>query len=224
MTPQERAQDIKGAIVAVVAFLTALWGWLGWGILLLACAMLVDYITGSAAARAKGEWSSDKAREGLRHKLGEIVAVGAAGVADLGVRVVLQAADVQPIFANVNWPDCFSLIVVLWYFFTELGSILENAGELGAPIPPWLRKGIAVLQTTAAKAAPEAAKEEEDEVILGMDEAGVIYVKGKHEKNGEKTEPKVTEDPDAPDEGVCIEVDEEDPPMQEIIADLKDVD
>lgn len=215
MTPQERAQDIKGAIVAVVAFLTALWGWLGWAILLLACAMLTDYITGSAAARAKGEWSSDKAREGLRHKLGEIVAVGAAGFADLGVRVVLQAADVQPIFASVSWPDCFSLIVVLWYFFTELGSILENAGELGAPIPPWLRKGIKVLQSTAAKAAPEAAKEEEDEeVILGMDEAGVIHVKGKHEVKA--AEPLTG--PEIPDP------DEAEPTMQEIIADLKDVD
>ena len=56
---QERAQDIKGAIVAVVAFLTALWGWIGWAILLLALAMVVDYITGSAAAKAKGEWSSE---------------------------------------------------------------------------------------------------------------------------------------------------------------------
>ena len=184
MTPQERAQDIKGAIVAAIAVLTAIWGWLGWAILLLACAMLVDYITGSAAAKAKGEWSSDIAREGLRHKLGEIVAVGAAGFCDLGVRVVLQAADVQPIFSEVAWPDCFTLIVTLWYFFTEVGSIVENAGKLGAPIPKWLKKGVAVLQSTTEKAAPEAAKEEDDEeIILGMDEIGVVHVHGKHESN-----------------------------------------
>jgi len=152
MTPQERAQDIKGAIVAVIAFLTALWGWIGWAMILLAAAMLVDYITGSAAAKAKGEWSSEVARAGLRHKLGEIIAVGAAAFADLGVRVVLHSADVLPLIGQIGWPDCFTMIVALWYFFTELGSIIENAGKLGAPIPDWMKKGVAVLQAKTGEA------------------------------------------------------------------------
>ena len=177
---QERAQDIKGAIVAVVAFLTALWGWIGWGILLLALAMVVDYITGSSAAKAKGEWSSEAARAGLRHKLGEIVAVGAAAFADLGVRVMLHTADLLPLIGEVGWPDCFTLIVTLWYLFTEVGSIIENAGKLGAPIPGWLSKGIAVLQNTAAKAGkvkdPDEPKTPETETPV---------VQGKHEKKTE---------------------------------------
>jgi hypothetical protein len=29
---------------------------------------------------------------------------------------------------------------LLWYIITELGSIIENAGKLGAPVPDWLKR------------------------------------------------------------------------------------
>ena len=175
MTAQERATEIKGLLVAAFTFLTALWGWLGWAVLLLAFAMVVDYVTGSAAARAKGEWSSPVAREGIRHKIGEIIAVGAAAFADLGVQVALHSVDLIPLIGQVAWPHVFTMIVVLWYFFTELGSILENAGELGAPIPSWLRKGIAVLQSKTGEAG---------EAVSGSDSGSetIEQPKGKHEK------------------------------------------
>ena len=220
---QERAQDIKGAVVALIAFLTALWGWIGWAILLLALAMLVDYITGSAAAKGNGEWSSEVARAGLRHKLGEIIAVGAAAFADLGVRVALHTADMLPLIGEVGWPDCFTLIVTLWYLFTEIGSIIENAGELGAPIPDWLKKGIAVLQNTAAKVGevPKADAPPEPE----PPEETVPMIQGKHEKRDPEAETVTTEEwtvsPDwtipHPETGGTAT-------LQEIIADLKDVD
>lgn len=34
-------------------------------------------------------------------------------------------------------------IVAAWYFFTELGSIVENAAAMGAPVPDFLKKLIA---------------------------------------------------------------------------------
>jgi phage-related holin len=43
---------------------------------------------------------------------------------------------------------------VLWYIFTELGSIIENAAQLGAPIPRWLRSIIASAKKTADSALP----------------------------------------------------------------------
>lgn len=201
MTAQERATEIKGLLVAVFTFLTALWGWLGWAVLLLAFAMLLDYITGSAAARARGEWSSEVAREGLRHKLGEIIAVGAAAFADLGVQVALHSVDLLPLIGQTEWPHCFTMIVVLWYFFTEVGSIVENAGELGAPIPSWLRKGIAVLQAKTGEAG--------EAVSVPDTGTGGEQPKGKHEKAVE--EPKTEIEPVSPEEAA------------EIIADAKDV-
>lgn len=38
-------------------------------------------------------------------------------------------------------------IVAMWYLFTELGSITENAAKLGAPIPKFLVKAIAKIKT-----------------------------------------------------------------------------
>ena len=192
MTAQERATEIKALLVAVFTFLTALWGWLGWAVLLLAFAMVADYITGSAAARARGEWSSPVAREGIRHKIGEIIAVGAAAFADLGVQVALHSVDLLPVIGQVAWPHVFTMIVVLWYFFTELGSILENAGELGAPIPGWLRKGIAVLQTKTGEAGEAVSGSDTDPK---QDE----QPKGKHEKA--PTYGPAVEDPEEKQDG-----------------------
>ena len=58
----EKAGDIKLFLTGLAASLTALWGYLGWAIVFLVLAMAADYITGSFAARAHGEWSSAVAR------------------------------------------------------------------------------------------------------------------------------------------------------------------
>jgi phage-related holin len=51
------------------------------------------------------------------------------------------------------------LVVTIWYIFTELGSIIENAGKLGAPVPEWLSKVILSLKTTTDKAVEPHPKE-----------------------------------------------------------------
>lgn len=164
----EKATDIKAFIAACIVALTALWGWLGWAIILLVLAMLTDYITGSLAARAKGEWSSEIARAGLRHKLGTVIAVGVAAFADLGVQVVVNSEIMVEQLRGFNWPHGFTLIVTFWYFLTELGSIIENAGKLGAPIHPWIAKGIKVLKaTTTPDVFPEAGETDTGEEYRG---------------------------------------------------------
>lgn len=37
-------------------------------------------------------------------------------------------------------------VVTMWYIFTEIGSIAENAQALGAPVPDWLTSGIKKLK------------------------------------------------------------------------------
>lgn len=37
-------------------------------------------------------------------------------------------------------------LVVFWYILTEAGSIVENVGAMGAPVPEWLKKAIAALK------------------------------------------------------------------------------
>lgn len=153
MNAPSKAQEIKALLAAGVAFLTALWGWVGWIIFLLIMAIALDYITGTAAAKATGEWTSKVAREGLWHKLGEIVALLVAALCDIAISVILHTGAAQ-IFEGLPYGNYITLVVATWYFFTEIGSILENIKKLGAPIPEWLISGARVLKGKAEEAAP----------------------------------------------------------------------
>lgn len=139
MTAPDKATEIKGAIALVLATLTALWGWLGWAIIIWAACVLLDYASGTAAARRAGEWSSDVARDGVWHKLGEIFAVLVAALCDIALKVVVEGSGV-PIPIEIG--AIITPVVLLWYIITELGSIVENAGRLGAPVPHWLQKSL----------------------------------------------------------------------------------
>ncbi len=162
MTTPDKAIEIKAILAAALAFFTALWGWTGWAVVILIGCMALDWITGSWAARRKGEWSSAIARDGLWHKLGEIVALLVAALCDIAIKVILASAA-APILQGWDYGNYMTLLVAVWYIFTELGSIVENAGELGANVPPWLRKGIAALKhkADAADPAPDHPPDEE---------------------------------------------------------------
>ena len=160
MNAPDKALEIKAFFTAIIAFLTALWGWLGWAVVLMIGAMALDYITGTLAARAHGEWSSKLAREGLWHKLGEIVALLVAALCDIAIEIILHSSA-APILDGWDYGHYLTLIVALWYLFTEVGSILENAKKLGAPIPDWLIKGADWLKGKTEKAAPIAQQVQE---------------------------------------------------------------
>lgn len=119
---------LTGAVWAVV-------GLLGWhGILVLAWIVLMclDYISGSLAAKCLGNWSSRVARDGVMHKGGMMLTVMAAGLADLVLWAVCDKVGLP-----FEWPCLAVVLVLVWYCLTEIGSILENAGKMGAPIPKW---------------------------------------------------------------------------------------
>lgn len=158
MKTGEKARELKAALTAIISALTALWGWLGWAVIVLMSCMALDWFTGSWAASRKGEWSSAVARDGLWHKLGEIVALLVAALCDIAVQVVLNSAA-APLLEGFSYGNYMTLLVTVWYIFTELGSIVENAGALGAPIPAWLRRGVAALRQRADRARDEKAEE-----------------------------------------------------------------
>ena len=65
MNAPEKATEIKAVITGIIAFLTALWGWTGWAIIIWLSCIVVDYAAGSFAAKKEKNWSSAIAREGL---------------------------------------------------------------------------------------------------------------------------------------------------------------
>ena len=137
-------KTFKAALSAIAAALTALWGWFGWLILAWMVCMALDIGTGMAAGAMRGEWSSGKAREGLFRKAGCVAAVTASGLLDLVAGMLLRSIPGQAL--PFSYTVFLCPMTVSWYLLTELGSIVENAGSMGAPIPAWLKKAIAVFR------------------------------------------------------------------------------
>lgn len=140
----EHINNAKAALVAFFGFLTAVFGWFGWLVILFFLCMAIDYLTGTAAAMRKGEWSSSVARAGLWHKCGSLIAVVVSGLADIVVCLVVN--NIPAITLPWDYTVLICPIVVVWYILTEFGSIIENAGELGAPIPGFLKNMILVFK------------------------------------------------------------------------------
>ena len=141
----EYINGLKAAVAALCAALTALWGWFGWVVVAWIVCMIIDYATGSAAALRAGEWSSKSARDGIWHKLGSVVAVIVAAILDTVIGHLL--ANVPGVELPFTYTVLLCPLVVIWYILTEAGSIIENAGALGAPIPAWLTKMIETLES-----------------------------------------------------------------------------
>ena len=150
----EHINGIKATVVGVLGCLTALWGWFGWLVLAWVACMVLDYATGSAAALRAGEWSSKIARDGLWHKLGAIVAVLVAAILDGVIRLVLT--NIPTLELPFEYTVFVSVLVLVWYILTELGSILENAAAMGAPVPEFLIRILANAKDTVEDAAGEA--------------------------------------------------------------------
>lgn len=130
---------IKTAIVALCGGFTAAFGWLGRMIVAWVACMVIDWISGSAAAAAKGEWSSATARAGIWHKAGMILVVIVAALADC----VLAMAMSHIPGLTLQYTNLILPMVLAWYIFTELGSIAENATDMGAPVPACLTRLLA---------------------------------------------------------------------------------
>lgn len=146
---------IKTAIVALCGGFTAAFGWLGWLIVAWVACMVIDWISGSAAAAACGEWSSAAAWAGIWHKAGMILVVIVAALADCVLAMVVEHLP----GLSIDYGTLVLPMVLAWYIFTELGSIAENATDMGAPVPGWLTKLLAAGKTAVDKTADSDTSE-----------------------------------------------------------------
>ena len=146
----ESINRIKSSVAAAVGLLTGLWGWFGWMVVGWIVCMVLDYVTGSMAAAKEGDWSSAKAREGIWHKCGMIIVVIVAGGADLLIFLVLENMPVLALPAQ--YPGLVCPVVMVWYIITEMGSMAENAAIMGAPVPGWLLKLLALSKSAVDNA------------------------------------------------------------------------
>nr|WP_260866347.1 phage holin family protein [Paenibacillus xylanexedens] len=111
-------------------------GWSGvLGVLLVF--VILDYLTGIAAAGMTGKLESNVGMFGIARKVFIFAMVSVAHLVD-GV---------------LGDGHLFRDAVAFFYIANELLSIIENGGKLGAPIPPAIRQAIQVLKGRAGEDA-----------------------------------------------------------------------
>lgn len=120
--------------------------------------VLLDYLSGTIAARINHEWESCKAREGIWHKVGIFICILVATLLDGLIIVAGQTCISLPI----EYKGFFAPLVEIMFILTEFCSILENLNKMGVPIPPVLVKGIKAFKKAADEKATEALPDEED--------------------------------------------------------------
>lgn len=129
-----KVDAIKGFMASIFGVLTSLFGALAVPILLLVGCNIIDYATGIAASKFRGqEISSYKGIKGITKKICMwlLIIVGAI-VDELIVYAVAQIGFAFPFTFMV------SCVVAIWIICNELISILENIKDIGVPLPDFL--------------------------------------------------------------------------------------
>jgi toxin secretion/phage lysis holin len=104
----------------------------GWSSLLtiLLTFVVIDYVTGFAAAAKEGKLNSEVGAWGIAKKVGIFIIVAAAHLVD-------RALGDAHLFRDA---------AIFFFLANELLSMIENAGRIGVPIPPVLQQAVEVLR------------------------------------------------------------------------------
>ncbi|OWR33029.1 holin [Saccharibacillus sp. O23] len=143
-------QIIKGAAAAIGAALGLLFG--GWNMLLnlLLALVVVDWLTGLAAAWYRGELRSRVGFVGIVRKVAIFAVVGIAHLVDKGL-------------GNLHM---FRDAVVFFYLANELLSVIENMGKMGVPMPDILRNAVHIFESKSGPTEnPQLISEEQPESV-----------------------------------------------------------
>lgn len=153
----------QGAVSAAIAWLSLKLGAMFWPLAILLILMVIDYVTGMMASKAEAirhpedpnyGWSSKKGVLGVLKKVGYVCVIAVAVSLDL--ILITSAAHIG---LDVPVKGLIGMIVTIWLALNEMLSIVENAGRMGADVPPWLARYIAVLKGKI----DESQEEKEDE-------------------------------------------------------------
>lgn len=123
----------RGMIAAAAAGAAAYFRELVLPAAILLFAMAADYISGMIRAWVKDELCSKVGVMGIVKKVGYLLAVAVAIVADWVVQTAAGQLGVD--FGGFFF---FGLLVTIWFVLNECISILENISQIGVPLPSFL--------------------------------------------------------------------------------------
>ncbi len=139
-------RGIQAVISAAAAALSVYLGAMVVPVAVLMLMMLLDYISGMAAAWTLGTLSSRTGAKGIFRKVGYmaliIVAMGVDYLISMGIAAAVPGSGYN------MW---FGAFVAAWLIINEMISILENLGKLGVPIPDFLAKIIKHLKSSTGR-------------------------------------------------------------------------
>lgn len=149
------ARSLQAALAAAAAALTDYLGALAVPFAVLCGVMIVDYVTGMAAAWKNHTLSSKRGVAGIVKKLcyPALVFVG------MGVDWLLVSGMVQ-----LGWETdpgvFFGVLVAVWLVINELISILENLKQIGIPLPGFLVRAVKHLKISGDQDEDKEEKHE----------------------------------------------------------------
>lgn len=97
--------------------------------------VIIDYLTGNAAAFKTGEWCSKTGFTGITKK----------------IFVFFMVAIAHSLDVLVGMGDIMRNAVIIAYAANEIASIIENADKLGMYIPAVIRNGLKAVQSKQEK-------------------------------------------------------------------------
>ncbi len=136
---------IKASVTAIAGALSA---WLG--VLVIPMGVLIgmniaDYITGLMAAKYRNQTiNSYRGFRGIAKKVCMWLLVGVGAVIDW---LLLFAGETVGISISIKF--AVASIVAVWLICNEIISVLENIGDIGVPLPPFLLGLVKRVKTEA---------------------------------------------------------------------------
>ena len=143
---------IKAFIAGIGAFLSARLGLLYVVLPFLLIVMIMDYITGMAAAKKENKTCSKTGMWGIVKKLMYGVEVLIGIIVDWLILNVTKSIGI-----NMPTVTFFGLLVAIWLIINEIISILENLTRLDTPLPPFLLKVVSNFKVVVEKSGDTLA-------------------------------------------------------------------
>jgi len=125
----------KLLIAAVVAALSTYLKLLLAPLLVLLLVMLLDYISGISAAWMTHQLSSRVGLVGIVKKVSYLLIVAVGMALDYLISIIVGQFG-----AKLDGIYFVGLLVIVWLIINECISILENADEMGLPVPAFIGK------------------------------------------------------------------------------------
>lgn len=94
-----------------------------------------DVLTGVITALALGDWTSSKMREGLTHKLGEVLGL-----------ILIEGISIGAPYLGVELPFDLTSVYIIPVVVMEIGSIVENILKLNPDLKDILTKVLEKLK------------------------------------------------------------------------------